>query len=80
MSKSGSAMVELRLYKQEDVDKDWQEVKVSGYLPMFLTGELNDQNIEKRIRQLYFKRPSDIVKIRWNYRGETETGFDITPD
>lgn len=72
---TGSSMVEVRLFRDGDNEDAWQEVAVSSYLPVFLSGEQNVQNITKRIELMYFKRPSNIVKIRWNIQNEPANGY-----
>ena len=74
---SGSSMVEVRLFKDGDNEAAWQDVAVSSYLPVFLSGEQNVQNITKRIELMYFKRPSAVLKIRWNIQSEPDNGYWI---
>jgi hypothetical protein len=71
---SGSALVAVRLFKQGDVDKDWNEVPESSYLPVFVSGDQYRDNINKRLMLMYFKYPSAIVKLRWNLRESPEDG------
>ncbi len=77
LSKTGSSLVEIRIFKASQMVLSWEELKPVAYLPVFLTGVQNQDNITKRIIQTYFKRPSDIQKIRWNIRGEASQGYDI---
>lgn len=74
---SGSTLVAVRLFKEKDLNKTWQEILESSFLPVFVTGDLYVDNITKRLSQMYFKYPSDIVKIRWNLRETPEDGFWI---
>ena len=70
----GSTMVEVRLIKEGTVDNKWENIPIASYLPSFLSGEQNTENINKRLQLMYFKRKTDIVKIRWNIQGEADNG------
>ncbi len=72
---SGSTLVAVRLFKVKDVDKSWKEIPESSFLPVFVSGDLYQDNINKRLMLMYFKYPSDLVKIRWNLRDTPEEGF-----
>lgn len=72
---SGSTLVAVRLFKGKDVNKSWEEIPESSFLPVFVSGDLYQENITKRLMLMYFKYPSDLVKIRWNLRETPEEGF-----
>lgn len=74
---SGSSMVEVRLFRDGDNTDAWQDVAVSSYLPVFLAGDQNVANITKRLEHMYFKRPSNVVKVRWNIQSEPDNGYWI---
>ena len=65
-----SNLIEIRIFKENEHHIHWKDKIPDAYLPGYVTGELVRQNIDKRIRQLYFKNPSHIVKVRWNLRGQ----------
>jgi len=69
-----SVLVEIRMFNDSEPDIHWKEKSVDAYLPVFLGGEMGKENVEKRLRLLYFRADSDIVKLRWNYRNE-ENGY-----
>lgn len=70
-------MVEVRLFRDGDNIDNWESVEVASYLPSFLSGQQNIENITKRLELMYFKRPSDVVKLRWCIQSEPKTGFWI---
>jgi len=74
---SGSSMVEVRLFRDGDNVEAWQDAPVASYLPVFLAGEQNVANITKRLELMYFKRPSAVLKIRWNIQSDPENGYWI---
>lgn len=72
---TGSSMVSIQIKKTGDLDKDWPNIPVSSYLPVFLSGEQNVENIQKRIEQVYFKKSLDVLEIRWCFRDQVKDGY-----
>ena len=70
-----SDLVEIRLYRKADLGKPWQDVPISSYLPVFLTGEQNEENLKKRLYLIYFRSDPTIEQLSWNFRGTTEVVF-----
>ncbi len=69
---SPASFVEVRLYRSADLTKAHHEIPVASYFPLVLGLELtplNHQNIEKRIRTIYFQHDATIVKAGWNLPG-----------
>ena len=65
--------VALRVFRKEDLEKDWETIPVIAYLPIVVAGAQGVNNINKRVRNLYFKKGhTDIVKVRWNYQNDDE--------
>jgi len=69
---TGSSMVSLKIKKVGDLDKIWVDIPVSSYLPVFLSGAQNIENIEKRIDHMYFKKSSEILEIRWAFKDDND--------
>ena len=70
----GSALVAVRLFKEKDLEKIWEEMPESSFLPVFLSGDQYKDNINRRLMLMYFKHPSAVVKLRWNLRETPEDG------
>jgi len=70
----GSALVAVRLFKESDADKPWQDVPEASFLPVFVSSDQYKDNINKRLTLMYFKYPSAVVKLRWNLRDTPEDG------
>jgi len=65
-------LVAVRLYRENDLEKDWKTIPVASFMPVYLTGQQNDENLKKRLALTYFDTDSTILKIRWNSKGSDE--------
>lgn len=74
MTGEGSTMVAIRLFKEEDINKTTEEVPVSSYMPVFISGDQADDNIRQRIQKYYLNGAPHIKKIYWNYRENPSVG------
>jgi len=67
-------MIAVRIYKADDLDKDWKDVPVACHMPTMLAGSQDHENIAKRLFMLYLKDDPTIIKVRWNYYGNDADG------
>lgn len=70
-----SNMVAVRVYRQDDLEKEWKDIPVACYMPTMLAGSHNEDNIAKRLYFLYLKDDQSILRLRWNYYGNDSEGF-----
>ena len=66
-------MVTIKLFKEEDMNKPYDAVPDSAYMPSFLSGDIDKQNIEKRIVNSFLKTNTDVVKVAWSYQDDLDT-------
>ncbi len=67
-----STLVEIRLFREHDESIPWHEKEPEAFLPRYLSGESDKENIQKRLKKIYFKNESDIYRVRWNFRGSKD--------
>jgi len=68
-------MVAVKLFKQDDSDKDYHDHPITGYLPSFLSGDQDHANIEKRIQLTFLNPDASIVKAGWHYQDDDSQVF-----
>lgn len=68
-------MVAVRLFKQNDDHDAWEKVSVTSYMPSFLSGEDDIQNINKRVQMRFLRQGSGYTKARWHYQSNEAQGF-----
>lgn len=74
---ANSSMVAVRLFREHDLAKDWSEIPVEAYFPVFLQDEKSiAENVSGRVKTAYSKH-DEVKKIRWNYWGDDSNGFWI---
>ncbi|MBT5856524.1 hypothetical protein HOH87_07840 [bacterium] len=72
MTNPSSSIVEVRVFKEAEKALSWEEIPINSHLPIFTKPSQAIDNVTKRIRLIYFKNASDIWKVRWNFRGESQ--------
>jgi hypothetical protein len=70
-----STIVAIRLFKAEDSTENWKSVSIIGYLPVFLSGNDNVENVNKRVHMLYLRNQTTYIKLRWHYKENEEDGY-----
>jgi hypothetical protein len=74
-----SNSVAIRVFTASDDQNQWKNIPINSHLPLFLGAEGNDDNINRRVNQLYLKSKS-IVAVRWHYSGDEENGRWVEPE
>ena len=57
------SLIEIRLIYDRNKETPWQDIPVIAYMPMFLTGELAKNNIEKRVQTTYFRYDASLLQV-----------------
>lgn len=69
-------MIGVRVFRDNDSEDDWASLPIVAYLPTFLSDpDANNANIQKRLKLLYFDTDASIIKIRWHFQEEQNTGY-----
>jgi hypothetical protein len=69
-----SNIVAIRLFKAEDSKDTWKNIPVLSYVPVFLSGKDDIENVNKRVRMLYLRNQTKYQKLRWHYKDNEEDG------
>lgn len=56
-------LIEIRLIYYHNQETPWQDIPVSAYMPLFLTGEYAKSNIEKRVQTTYFRYDVPLIQV-----------------
>jgi len=75
-----STMVAVRLFKNDDLEENWKEVPISSFMPSFLSGDDNIQNINKRIQMRFLREGATHIKARWHYQGNDDLGYWVSSE
>jgi len=70
-----SQTVGIRLFTKEDSLDQWKDIPIVSYMPVFLKGDDNIPNVEKRIRLRFLNHDPSIIKARWHYKDDPENGY-----
>lgn len=71
--------VAVRVFRETDSQDRWMDFGVEAHIPIFVSGDLAIENISKRVHMLFLRDNNDLVRARWNYRGE-EKGVWVDRD
>ena len=75
-----SSLVCVRIVREKDLDRPWRDLPIACHLPSLLSGELAKDNIEKRLRYLYFSTDPTIIRVHWIYKDVEGEGHWIFPN
>jgi hypothetical protein len=57
------SLIEIRLIYDDNKDTPWQDLPISAYMPLFLTGETAKANIAKRVQMTYFRYEPTLLHV-----------------
>ncbi len=71
-------MIAVKLFKGTDSDVAYENQPVTAYLPSFLSGDQDKDNIEKRIIATFLKSDPTILKAGWHYQDDDSRVYWLT--
>ncbi len=71
------SLIEIRLIYDHNKGVPWQDIPVTAYMPLFLTGESAKNNIEKRVQTTYFRYDATLVSVCCCPKGFPEEVFFV---
>jgi hypothetical protein len=72
-------MIAVKLFKSNDNIAHYNQHPTAAYLPSFLSGEQDKENIRKRIISTFLKSDPQIIKAGWHYQDDANNVFWVDP-